>query len=397
MKKASSAHLLKILNVIAMIWLTFGVPTGAAAQTCVPAPSGLIGWWDGDHVSGSTVPDLSGTGNDGTIQGSVTTAPGVVGNAFEFSRAIGNRIAGVLTSGFAGGDAPITTSAWVMQRSSMAHPGDGVLGVGTGEEGPGDYARHFFTRLCTLCDPVSGIWVGPNGQPPDGQNRIWLGADDLGSDTIDKWWGSNAIIANGAWNHIAATYDPATRDVKIYVNGALDRTVTLSVGLRLRTNFWIGGDFYNDNAFDGLIDEAQVYNRALDATEIKAIYDAGSAGVCKRLTVAIDIMPGSDDNSINLGSAGVVPVAILSSPTFDATQVDPASVTLAGAEVRLIGRGSKYSCSAEDVNGDGLLDLLCHIETASFLLQAGDTSAELLGSTFAGQQIQGADSIRIVP
>ena len=29
-----------------------------------------------------------------------------------------------------------------------------------------------------------------------------------------------------------------------------------------------------------------------------------------------------------------------------------------GANVRVVGRGSRYQCSAEDVNADGLVDLL---------------------------------------
>ena len=48
--------------------------------------------------------------------------------------------------------------------------------------------------------------------------------------------------------------------------------------------------------------------------------------------VTVDIKPGTFPNSINLGSNGVVPVAILSTDTFDATTVDPRSVTLAGAK-----------------------------------------------------------------
>ncbi len=113
--------------------------------------------------------------------------------------------------------------------------------------------------------------------------------------------------------------------------------------------------------------------------------------------VDIDIKPGSFPNSINLASAGVVPVAILSSPTFDATQVDPATVTLAGAAVKLIGKGSKYSCSAQDVNSDGLTDLVCHVETAQFLIEPGDSVAVLEGQTFSGLRIRGENSIQIVP
>lgn len=115
-----------------------------------------------------------------------------------------------------------------------------------------------------------------------------------------------------------------------------------------------------------------------------------------QITVAIDIKPGSSPNSINLSSAGVVPVAILGSATFDATQVDPESVTLAGAAVRLIGRGSKFACSKEDVNGDGLVDLICHVETAQFMIEPGSTSALMTGTTFDGRQIRGEDSIQIV-
>ncbi|MBI3989349.1 MAG: hypothetical protein HY347_07005, partial [candidate division NC10 bacterium] len=111
----------------------------------------------------------------------------------------------------------------------------------------------------------------------------------------------------------------------------------------------------------------------------------------------IDIKPGSFPNSINLGSAGVIPVAILSSPTFDATQVNPASVSLAGARVKLIGKGDKYACSADDVNLDGWLDLVCHVVTAQFMIEPGDSLAVLEAETFGGQAIRGEDSIQIVP
>ena len=115
------------------------------------------------------------------------------------------------------------------------------------------------------------------------------------------------------------------------------------------------------------------------------------------LTVVIDIKPDSFPNSINLDSAGSVPVAILSSASFDATQVDPDSVTLAGARVRLVARGSRYQCGTSDVNGDGRLDLLCHVETAQFMLQSGDAIAQLQARTFDGREIRGEDSISIVP
>lgn len=113
--------------------------------------------------------------------------------------------------------------------------------------------------------------------------------------------------------------------------------------------------------------------------------------------VQIDIKPGSEPNSINVSSAGVIPVAILSSETFDATQVDPETVFLAGAGVKLAGKSGKYLSHEEDINGDGLLDSVCQVYTAQFMIETGHSSAELTAETFDGRPVRGEDSINIVP
>ena len=53
--------------------------------------------------------------------------------------------------------------------------------------------------------------------------------------------------------------------------------------------------------------------------------------------------------------------------------------------------------SFQDVNGDGLMDLVVHVSTAAFQLTAGDTQAFLEAKTFGGAQVIGVDSVRIVP
>lgn len=111
--------------------------------------------------------------------------------------------------------------------------------------------------------------------------------------------------------------------------------------------------------------------------------------------VSIDIKPGNDPNSINLGSQGNVPVAIFSTPDFDATNIDPITVTLAGASVKLKGKGTPMA-SFEDVNGDGFDDIVVHVDTTAFELSLGDTDAVLEGETYDGVRIRGTDSVRIV-
>jgi len=114
------------------------------------------------------------------------------------------------------------------------------------------------------------------------------------------------------------------------------------------------------------------------------------------IIVTIDIKPGSFPNSINLGSGGTVPVAIFSTPAFDARTVDPATVTLASAPAKLKGKAAVMA-SFEDVNADGLLDLVVHVSTEALQLTAGDSEAVLEGKTFGGTAIRGTDSIRVVP
>jgi len=152
-------------------------------------------------------------------------------------------------------------------------------------------------------------------------------------------------------------------------------------------------------AYEGGLDEVEVFDRAISASEIQDIYDAGDAGKCKEvIEVEIDIKPGSYPNAINLGSQGVIPVAILSSADFDATSVDPETVELAGSGVAVRGKGNKLMAHKEYVNGDALIDLVVQVETENFnpnSFQDGD--AVLTGFTFDCVLIMGSDEIIIVP
>jgi hypothetical protein len=114
------------------------------------------------------------------------------------------------------------------------------------------------------------------------------------------------------------------------------------------------------------------------------------------IPVQIDLKPGDDFNTINPGSAGVIPVAILSTGDFDATTIDPATVRLAGAEVAVRGKGQRLA-RAEDVNKDGLLDLVCQVETVSLTLDPDVGEVWLTGETRSFERVVGLDVVLIVP
>jgi hypothetical protein len=75
--------------------------------------------------------------------------------------------------------------------------------------------------------------------------------------------------------------------------------------------------------------------------------------------VTIDVRPGDDQNKVNLDSQGVLPVAVLSSTDFDASQFMPEMAHMSDASTAIGCEGAEATrWTYMDVNGDGLIDLL---------------------------------------
>jgi len=115
------------------------------------------------------------------------------------------------------------------------------------------------------------------------------------------------------------------------------------------------------------------------------------------LDVDIDVKPGNDLNPINIGSNGVIPVAILSSDSFNALTVKVHSIRLGGNGVAIRGKSGNLLAREKDVNRDGLDDLLVHIETEGFEDPGESGIVILTGETFDGIPIEGTDSVKILP
>lgn len=115
------------------------------------------------------------------------------------------------------------------------------------------------------------------------------------------------------------------------------------------------------------------------------------------LDVEIDIKPGSALNSIRLDRPGMVKVALLTTPDFDAAEVDLSSVMFAGATVAEKSRERGFLAKLLDIDEDGDLDLLMGFRRELLDLEPTSISATLTGETNDGQAFEGTDSVRIVP
>jgi len=140
----------------------------------------------------------------------------------------------------------------------------------------------------------------------------------------------------------------------------------------------------------GIFDVRDVGLEELSMAERSLLISAGVTNIDFKkipLDVDLDIKP-----VINVRSKGNIPVAVLSTVDFDATSIDPASVKLGPSGAAEIHRRGHI----EDVNNDGLADLVLHFATPATGIQCGDNSAILTGMTLSGQLITGSDAIKTV-
>lgn len=348
------------------------------AQSCLIPPAGMVSWWPGDGSAN----DIVGT-NHGTVNGGTTFVSGQVAQAFSFDGSgdfvnIPDNATLDLTQN-------ITLDAWI-KGASFTLPFSSET-----------QDRNIYV-ISKDSNTGRSYGIGVSDYSCPGGPHAFMIAFTTSAYALAC---GTTVLNTGQYYHLAGTYDSATGLAKVYVNGTQDGTATLLPGSTLISgpaNVQIGARQYPGYRafFNGEIDEVEIFNRALSATEVLSIFTAGSVGKCK-VQATIDIKPGSFPNSINLGSAGVIPVAILSSNTFDATQVDPMTIDLMGASVKLVGKSLKPLCHVEDVNSDSLADLLCQVYTYDFLVQPGADTATLKAMTFAGIWVWGQDSIEIVP
>ena len=250
----------------------------------IPPPAGMVSWWPGD---GNAIDIVDG--NPGTLQGGASFAPGKVGQAFSLN-GVDDFVEIAHNPNLDPGTGSFTVDAWVKSTATA----DLQMVISKYECGGQTCAR-----LIPLPDPAEGatstyfLSVTTGGKldvflrDTDGGGACGGGQCLVGA----------APIADGKFHHIAMVRDIQANNLLLYVDGNLDIGVPLNAGAQgeIRDDegepdpFLIGASALarfppvttKANFFSGTIDEVEIFNRALSAGEIRAIYDAGSAGKIK--------------------------------------------------------------------------------------------------------------------
>ncbi|MBP9751907.1 MAG: LamG domain-containing protein [Candidatus Moranbacteria bacterium] len=225
--------------------------------------TGLVGYWpfNGSDISGTTAYDRSGKGGNGTLTNGPTKTIGKIGQAFSFNGT--NQYASLGINKFGpilNGRSQVTVSAWV---NPSAYPADA--------------ARKRILSILTN-DTSAGVLLNIY----DDSGLIEMGGRSSTGDSFQT--ASVAYPALNEWHFVTGILDFPNDKIYLYLDGVLRVTQSVTFANASYTNGTpttltdsIGSLSTTGEYFSGKIDEPRIYNRALSASEIWNLYQAGAA------------------------------------------------------------------------------------------------------------------------
>ena len=162
-----------------------------------------------------------------------------------------------------------SVSFWINPSTITGASYDGILGQGT-TAAQGGILRY----------------VAYDGNTSTGSVILYLGSS----------WTNVASLTNGVWSNVILTYDSTADELKSYKNGSLDTTISSPDFSGQTTNAHSFVDIGRRNGssgsiFNGQIDEVAIFNRALNTTEIAALYGGTSPNIYPSNIMATDLNP----------------------------------------------------------------------------------------------------------
>jgi len=218
--------------------------SGTGDEKRVDLTAGLVAYWPFDERRGRYALDHSGNGHTGTVEGA-TWIRGRMGSALYFDH-LHDGVSFRAHEAFRITSA-ITIAAWV-KFDKLASP---IRIAGTLAPGNGYRLRVLQRKADFAIVDAQGKHVAVTGR-------------------------AGTVLEPGIWYHIAGTYSDERDYLRTYVNGRLDRQTRTPAVLAPVSNLFAIGRGAHPNKhtvrWPGGLDDVVLYNRALNAEEVKALY-----------------------------------------------------------------------------------------------------------------------------
>ena len=208
--------------------------------------AGLVAW----YPFNGNANDLSGNGNNGTVNGATLTTDrfGNTNSAYSFNGS-SNYIYVNASSSINTANQPATSiCGWI--KTTAVQTSHQMVFMG------GDFTV-----------PSYECYAATN-QPFQARNYIW-----------QQTWGiCNSISTSspGIWSFAVMVYDFQNSKLLIYVNGVFENQVSWSITRPNNPHIEMGRNPWPESYVNGVLDDIRIYNRVLTPTEIIEIYNENS-------------------------------------------------------------------------------------------------------------------------
>jgi uncharacterized protein (TIGR03437 family) len=364
----------------------------AQSNTCFPPPAGPISWWSAEGDARDRW-----DGNHGQLEGGAAYAAGYVGKAFSFDGTGQVRVAN---------NANLNVQAFTIETWVYPALVDGFVDIIVNKEAETANPVQYEIGI-RGSDNSQGVGTIPRGNLA----FSFSGISGLPPNEFLGWVDGGGQVPLFTWTHVVVTFDGGS--AKAYINGVLTRNITgltgaipassgpLKIGSRSSTVL----AFAPREGFNGLIDEVAFYNRALSASEVQSIFNAGKFGKCSVTNVSAASFLGQ-----SLAGYSIVAVfgADLATGTRLAPSVLPLPTELGGTKVEVGGqRAGLFFVSPTQVNfhmppGTAIGAASVAITNANGLVSYGapqiaSVAPGLFSANADGQGVVAAVAVRVKP
>jgi len=269
----------------------------APATTCTQPPSGMMGWWPGD----GNAKDIKGT-NNGIVSGS-TYASAKVQQGFSFNGT--NNYISLGKGPAILGKGAFSVDSWVKTTDTngvIIQQREFTPGTQPKDTAPGCTPAGCNGEYILSVGGLPGGGADPNGVPGFTQSLGKICWATFGDGYYGFNFCSNKTVNDGQFHHIVGVRE-ADGTGKIYIDGVLDKSqsspsrtlasyeVVLGADKRSIDKVLAWGGTADGIYLNGVVDEVEIFNRALSASEVQNLYAADSYGKCKATTPTATTVP----------------------------------------------------------------------------------------------------------